>query len=287
MSAVDYLAIGHVSRDVHPAGPRLGGTVTFSALTAAALGLRVGIVTSAPDSMVPLLAALEQVAIARLPCAAATAFENIYTPQGRIQRLAGRAARLGFEDIPPEWRSASIVHLAPIADEVDPSLALRFSRSFVCVTPQGWMRRWDEAGRISFRPWPGASRVLAHARAVVFSLEDVQGDQTLVRRYSTQARTLVVTQGALGCTLYSDTQAVHIPAPEVKEVDPTGAGDIFAAAFFVRLYATGEALPAARFATRLASHSVTREGLDGIPGEAAISQALAEAGALEEKADGG
>lgn len=286
MPAIDYLTIGHVSKDVHPAGSRLGGTVAFSALTAAALGLRVGIVTSAPDSLTPLLAVLEGVAVARLPCDAATAFENIYTPQGRTQRLVGRAARLGFEDVPPEWRAAPIVHLAPIADEIDPLLALRFSRSFVGITPQGWMRRWDEAGRIGFRPWLAASCVLAHVQAVVFSLEDVQGDQTLVQWYGARAKTLVVTQGALGCTLYSSAQAVHIPAPEVEEIDPTGAGDIFAAAFFVRLYATGEALPAARFAARLASYSVTREGLDGIPGEAVISQALAEVDALEERADG-
>ena len=43
---VDYLMIGHITRDITPDGPRLGGTATYSSLMARALGLRVGIVTS-------------------------------------------------------------------------------------------------------------------------------------------------------------------------------------------------------------------------------------------------
>ena len=47
LEPVDYLVIGHVAHDLTPQGPRLGGTVAYSALTAQALGLRVGIVTAA------------------------------------------------------------------------------------------------------------------------------------------------------------------------------------------------------------------------------------------------
>ena len=37
----DYLLIGHIAHDVTPQGPRLGGTVSYGAYTAVALGLRV------------------------------------------------------------------------------------------------------------------------------------------------------------------------------------------------------------------------------------------------------
>jgi sugar/nucleoside kinase (ribokinase family) len=59
-------------------------------------------------------------------------------------------------------------------------------------------------------------------------------------------------------------------------VDATGAGDIFAAAFFIRLYKTRDPWEAARFATLLASHSVTRVGLDGIPTAREIEESLME-----------
>jgi sugar/nucleoside kinase (ribokinase family) len=54
-------------------------------------------------------------------------------------------------------------------------------------------------------------------------------------------------------------------APPQPEIDPTGAGDIFAAVFFLRLKETGDAWEAARTATVLASSSITRPGLDGVP----------------------
>ena len=62
----------------------------------------------------------------------------------------------------------------------------------------------------------------------------------------------------------------------MPEVDATGAGDIFAAAFFYRLYATRDPWAAARFATHLASFSVTRPGLDGIPTRDEIQTCLVE-----------
>ncbi len=276
MQAVDYLAVGHVCQDATPSGPRLGGTVTFAALTARALGLSAGVVTSAPDSLQPLLESLAGLPIARTPSTTPTTFENRYTASGRVQTLAGRAAPLGFEHVPAEWRAAPIVHLAPVADEVAPALAARFPGSLLCVTPQGWMREWDAAGQVAYRPWPRAADVLAHAGAVVLSVEDVQGDEALIAAYARRVAALAVTRGAQGCTLYIKGQAQHIPAPVVDERDPTGAGDIFAAAFFVRLNQTGNPLAAARFATRLASDSVTREGLASIPDPAAVRVALAD-----------
>ena len=46
----------------------------------------------------------------------------------------------------------------------------------------------------------------------------------------------------------------------LEEVDATGAGDIFAAAFFWRLYVTRDPWEAARFATHLASFCSQEEG---------------------------
>ena len=62
----EFLAIGHVARDLLPNGGwRLGGTVTFAAFTAQRLGLRAAIVTSAsPEVLDALKAALPGVAIA-------------------------------------------------------------------------------------------------------------------------------------------------------------------------------------------------------------------------------
>lgn len=69
-------------------------------------------------------------------------------------------------------------------------------------------------------------------------------------------------------------------APRVAVVDPTGAGDMFAAAFLIFYQRTRDPWSAARFAIELASVSVTRAGLLGVPaaGEIAAAEAVARAG---------
>jgi sugar/nucleoside kinase (ribokinase family) len=62
----------------------------------------------------------------------------------------------------------------------------------------------------------------------------------------------------------------------MEEVDGTGSGDIFAAAFLVRLYHTRDPWEAARFATQLAARSVTRVGLKSIPTSQEIEECLTE-----------
>ena len=75
-----------------------------------------------------------------------------------------------------------------------------------------------------------------------------------------------VTNGSEGCLVRYKNKERHFSAPEYKEVDPTGVGDIFAAAFFIKLFETeGDPIEAARFATLIAAPTVTRRGLQGIP----------------------
>jgi sugar/nucleoside kinase (ribokinase family) len=271
---VDYLVIGHVAHDLTPQGPRLGGTVAYSALTARALGLRPGVLTAA--GVETSLDALHGIPVILQDSPQSTTFENIYTSNGRVQYLRAQAARLDMDNVPRSWRQAAIIHLGPIAGEVDPVLPESFSPTVLGLTPQGWMRQWDADQRISSHAWTDAGPALARAGAVVISREDIGGDDELIEHMSHQTRVLAVTEGAAGSVLYWNGDRRRFRAPEVPELDATGAGDIFAAAFFIRLYKTRDPWEAARFATLLASHSVTRIGLDGIPTSQEIEESLME-----------
>jgi sugar/nucleoside kinase (ribokinase family) len=99
----------------------------------------------------------------------------------------------------------------------------------------------------------------------VISIEDVDGDEEQIEFMAAHTRILAVTEAAAGARLYWHGDQRRFRAPEMDEVDATGAGDIFAAAFFVRLLTTQDPWESARFATRLSAHSVTRMGLDSIP----------------------
>ncbi len=106
---------------------------------------------------------------------------------------------------------------------------------------------------------------LNHASAAVLSIEDVGEDEGIIEEMALASRVLALTEGKEGARLYWNHDLRRFPAPKLDEVDSTGAGDIFAAAFFIRLHSTRDPWEAARFATCLASKSVTRRGLEGIP----------------------
>jgi hypothetical protein len=271
---VDYLLIGHVTQDVTPAGFALGGTVSYASLTAHAFGKKVGIVTSCKsDLLIPELAGIP---VVRKPAQQNSTFENVYTPNGRVQHIRGVAETLTLADIPPVWRNTPIVHLGPVAAEIDPLLAQAFPKSMVCITPQGWLRGWNGNGLISFIKWPQAVGVLKHARVVVLSIEDVQGSEDVIQEYVTEVPVLVVTEGSAGARVYWNGDVRHFCPPQEEEIDPVGAGDIFASSFFIRYAATNDPWEAARVATQLAARSVTRRALAGVPTPAEVQSSLSE-----------
>lgn len=271
---VDYLVIGHVAHDLTPEGPRLGGTVAYSALTARALGLRVGVVTAAGRET--SLEALNGIPVISIASPQSTTFENIYTEHGRVQYLRAQATPLGFTSVPDAWQRTPIIHIGPIANEIDSNLPKDFSPALFGVTPQGWMRQHAEDGRVSRSEWQNAEPVLQKADAVIMSREDVNGDDELIEHMAHQTHILVVTEASAGCVLHWNGDRRRFRAPDVHEVDATGAGDVFAAAFFIRLLKTRDPWEAARFATLLAAHSVTRVGLAGIPTPQEIEESLME-----------
>jgi sugar/nucleoside kinase (ribokinase family) len=271
---VDYLVIGHVTQDLTPSGPVLGGTAAYAALTARAMGLRVGLVTAChPETD---LSPLSEVQVLAWPADYTTTFENRAGVHGREQILHCVAAPLQLNMIPEVWRKTPIVHLAPVAQEVDPKLVRAFPDSFVGLTPQGWLRAWDSQGRVHFTEWPEARFVLEAANAAVLSLEDVAGNEAIIEEMLASIRVLVVTEGAAGARLYWNGDLRYFRPPTVQEVDATGAGDVFAAAFFIRLHQTRDPWEAARYAMQLAAISVTRPGLLGVPTPVEAQEKLIE-----------
>jgi len=259
----DYVVIGHVTRDLMPDGSyRAGGTATYSALAALGLGLRVGMVTSAAPADTPAAAGI---AVALRPAARTTTFENIYTQGTRRQFCRTMAAPLEAADVPEAWFGARILHLGPVAGEVVPGVIARTRGALVGVTPQGWLRRFAPDGSVHPTDWPAAEAALGDADAIILSADDLARDGARIEDWARWARLLVVTVGKEGAIIYHGGRQRRSPAFAVTEVDPTGAGDVFAAAFLVRLSETEDACEAAHYANCAASFVVEGIGAARIP----------------------
>ncbi len=273
----DYLLIGHMTADLTPEGRLPGGTVSYATRTAAAFGWRVALLTSAANGD-PLLESLTPYAeVMSLPATQTTTYENIYTPSGRVQYVRGVAAPIGVGDLPAHFLGAPLVHLAPIADEIDPQIAHSFRDSTVLLTLQGWLRRWDGDGRVHFKRWYDPD-VLKSIDIVVFSEEDIVESPQMEREFAGSVKHLFVTRAEKGGTYYHDGEAIDYTTPQVELVNPTGAGDVFASSLLASLPPLQSDMAAAiRVAARLGATSVTRYLLDGAPTPDEVQAALAEA----------
>jgi hypothetical protein len=275
MSQPDYLLLGHFTRDVlpdHSTTP--GGTSLYAALTAHRLGQNVAIV-SAEAELPPDWPAEIQVSF--YPSQTPPTFENRYTSSGRQQILHATAEPLSLPVIPPQWRAAPIVHLGPVLGEIPESFVFAFPNALLGVTLQGWMRGWgsDLPTPIHYHPWNPSPEVLKQIDVLVLSIEDVYGDEALVTSYARYCRLVALTRGAKGATLFWEGQPYENPAFPAIERDPTGAGDVFAAALLIHFHQTGDPLTSARFAAAVAAASVEGEGVTHIPSRAEVERRLA------------
>jgi hypothetical protein len=69
------------------------------------------------------------------------------------------------------------------------------------VTPQGWMRAWDESGLVRAVEWADADKVLPRADVVIISEHDV-ANRSVIDDWASRARMLVVTLGERGSDVH-------------------------------------------------------------------------------------
>lgn len=275
---IDVLVVGHITRDVLPDGSwRAGGAALYASVTAQRLGLRVGIVTSAPaDLRANVSALLGDPPMVALDAETATTFENVYTPAGRVQYLRAVASPLTLDDVPTAWRRCNVALLAPVAREFSPELAAGLSPRVLGAAPQGWLRAWDADGRVRPRPLSAADEQgLRRLSALILSREDLTGPGASGEALAEAERTLsewarlvpllAVTRGSDGAELWRDGGVERFPGYLAREVDPTGAGDVFAATFLCALATMADAAAAVDHANQVAAMSVEGVGHSAIP----------------------
>jgi sugar/nucleoside kinase (ribokinase family) len=260
-----FLAIGNVTTDLWEGGPALGGAALYAAVQARALGLRARVLTAAGREW-PGRKILRSLEARILESAATTTFEYAPGPA----RVSARAGSLNPSELPEGWAASEIALLCPVLDEVDPAFALALSPRILGVAPQGWLRALDAQGRVVPARWDGAARVVERAAAVFLSDADAPDTDDLARGWAERTAVAVVTRGARGATLYTAGRRVDVASVQAREVDPTGAGDVYAASFLVARFEGASLEEAAHFAAAAAACAVEAPGIAGIRGRSVI-----------------
>jgi sugar/nucleoside kinase (ribokinase family) len=262
----DYLVAGHICIDFTPLGVAWGGTALFGAITALRLGARVHVLTSMPEEAVRDVLPPE-IDVHNVASPVALTFRHEFTVDGvREQFISDVARPLHIGDVPEHWRSLPLVHFGPLAQELGHDLLNAFDHALRGASVQGWLRQWGGPdGYVEPLPPEQMLSWVPPVDCSFLSEEDIGSNREIISLYRRFHRVVVLTDGAHGATVFEGEIATRIPAFPVTEVDANGAGDVFAAAFLIRYFETGDAIESARFAAVVASFHVEHVGTEGIP----------------------
>jgi sugar/nucleoside kinase (ribokinase family) len=279
----DYVTVGHVTADIlldRPSGAAAveglrqpGGGAFYSALQAARLGLRTLIVTQgAPQQLEELLEPYRpELEVRIVPAEHTTTLHTRGAGHARTQRLTAWAGAIEL----PMALDTAILHLAPIARETPRDWRGRVD--FVGLTPQGLLRAWDAHGTISAAR---ASLELLPERcdAMVLSREEWESCGEPLRRAPAHGTAVAVTAGSQPTTIElpgAGGKPLEAPAsPIAHPRDDLGAGDVFAAAFFVALHSGLPPAQAAAFGNAAAAVRIAGDGPAAIGDRTAIEAQL-------------
>jgi 1D-myo-inositol 3-kinase len=275
VSAPDFVAIGHVTLDRFGESTRPGGSALYAAVTAHRLGLSVGLLTSHGDDF-PLDVIPSKIEVVSVPADETTLFEHRHEAAGRVSHIRAAASPLTAADVPEDWRDASLTLLAPVVDEVDPTIATLFTDGAVGAAAQGWVRHVQPDGLVIPRPWQSPERLLQSVQALFLSREDIRGQEAEVLEWFQRMPVGVLTADRAGALLFVNGERYEVQPRPASEVDPTGAGDVFAATFLIQYQREGDPWLAAAAAACAGSLAVEGEGWSAVADRATLDAALAD-----------
>ncbi len=271
------LVIGHVTHDHYQEGLVAGGCAYYGAMVHARLSGSTHLVALVGEDFV-CEQALEGLSATVHRSGQTTVFANYYPPDApRIQLLEAMADNIYPHHIPAGFEDAHLVHLAPVLSEVELD-AWDFGAfgGLVAINVQGWIKvagdaveaaefeqfqqrgvggehSQNPARRVVQKFWDVRVEQLAGIDVACLSEEDIIGQGDLLERLIAAIPVVALTLGEHGSRIYVNGQAVEVGIYPTEIVDPTGAGDVFAAMFTHKIAEGFSAADAARFGAAASS----------------------------------
>jgi sugar/nucleoside kinase (ribokinase family) len=180
-------------------------------------------------------------------------------PNGQRTMATQRGASVGLraEDLRQQWfRGVRLIHVPAYSLFLDP-LASATRSAIAMVRMAGGLLSVDLSSVAGLKAFGGARMAgdLARIRPELLFATAAESEILGVPLESL-ATVPVLKLGSAGARV----SGRDIPAPHVRAVDPTGAGDAFAAAFCASYLAGATPIKAAERAVQVASGAVTRAG---------------------------
>lgn len=246
----------------------MGGGGFYSSLSLSRIGVETVLFTAyGPDMNPEWVESLKQkgVEVYVTELDRSILFENVYQDSSRIQKTSGEPSRkivversrlIGFEAI----------HVTPVLNEVDHSFFKEFKEADfrLSVDAQGFIRTSGVDGCVKhvkrMLPEDALSRVdYVHMNVdeqFFFLNRDVK------ELFEINPRMIVeLTNSEHGSMIVYKQGCFYMPVFSVETLDPTGAGDVYAAVFLAKHLETGSLLESSLYAAACSSIKAEKTGL--------------------------
>ncbi|MCP4600042.1 MAG: sugar kinase [Proteobacteria bacterium] len=268
--ALTTLAVGQVTHDRYGEDIVAGGCAFYAARTWQALGARVRLATAVGEDF-DCDAELKGLDVVKSLGACTTVFTNTYPDDGpRCQWVESTAPPVRPDALPQDWQKADILFLAPVFGELD---LVEWSQvvdaRYQGLGLQGFLKQSgpsdpEAGGRrpVVARPFAIETRLLERMNAVFLSEEDIEvfGEPGLLDELRRSVPLVVMTRGDQGSRIFQKDNIIDVGISKAETIDPTGAGDTYAAAFLFALASGSSPTQAARLGAAAASIVVEGQG---------------------------
>src|SRR5207245_9003006 len=129
-------------------------------------------------------------------------------------------------------------------------------------------------GRVVPRAWGSPECLLQSVQALFLSREDIRGQEDEVVEWFQRMPVGALTADRDGALLFVNGERYEIHPRAAREIDPTGAGDVFAATFLVQYQRDGDPWQAAAAAACAGSLAVEGEGWSTVADRATLDAAF-------------
>lgn len=275
-----FVIIGYVNHDInrYPDGSvksSVGGGAYFAALAASRVLPDVGLVTRVGHDFdlgcinrYLNCQAVRQLAEGKTASSIQTYNDPNDLSDRSIQLEPGVNPQIGVSDIPDAWmESVHVVLVSTMIPQQQVAIVSELvrSRRDRGFQMEGMAFKAPLIAVDSDLCWL-QSEESAHAVRRLMSMADIafmnRAEGKILEDLIPQIPLVVLKRDADGAEIYQrGVSRVHIPAPQVEVVDVTGAGDVFAGTFLAHVACGTVISHALEAAVRIASRSVTKEGV--------------------------
>jgi sugar/nucleoside kinase (ribokinase family) len=261
---VDFVSIGHVSYDINEYSDgsivkNPGGAVAYASVLALNHGMKPGIITACGDDY-DYEIFLPNIRVCASKSLHTTTFMNDYRADVRKQAIIYNSNKITKNLIPKNWMKPKIFFAGPLLHEIPKSSIGWIQADFSYIVPQGWFRKWNQEGIINIQG--NLSDLKFNHRWDLLVLSEEESKSFTKEQLLDCAKIVCITKSSKGAKIYCETgENYFIPSYIVKDLDPTGAGDIWATAMAIKLHSGSKPIDAGYYASAAAAISIESFGL--------------------------